>query len=153
MGGERRAGLAIAIATLTAAAAGASVDVPWVLLQTRASWGAYAGIGASRPWWEVGLLWTAALLLPSAFMALFAPRRSVGRCTLFGLALGAVVYGVFNATALSAFDRWPLRAAAVDVVWGSALYAFMGFAFSSVWRAAARRPAAHIIRHCSPNLV
>jgi uncharacterized membrane protein len=55
-----------------------------------------------------------------AFVLDGAPRGGgVARGALFG----AVLYGVYNATAMAVFDRWSASLAAVDVAWGATVYA------------------------------
>lgn len=41
-------------------------------------------------------------------------------------ALGLVVYLVYNGTNFVAFDRWTLRASAIDTAWGTTLFAAAG---------------------------
>lgn len=47
-------------------------------------------------------------------------------------ALGLVVYLVYNGTNFVAFDRWTLRASAIDTAWGTTLFAAAGAVASMV---------------------
>jgi len=48
------------------------------------------------------------------------------RVALRGALFGAVLYGVYNATAMAVLERWEARTALLDVGWGAALYAVCG---------------------------
>ena len=45
-------------------------------------------------------------------------RGSLARASLFG----AVLYGVFDFTNASVFDKFDIKLALIDIVWGSLLY-------------------------------
>lgn len=48
------------------------------------------------------------------------------RVALRGALFGAVLYGVYNATAMAVFEQWETRTALLDVGWGATLYAVCG---------------------------
>lgn len=49
--------------------------------------------------------------------------RGGGGAAARGALFGAVLYGVYNATAMAVFDRWSAPLAALDVAWGAGVYA------------------------------
>lgn len=40
-----------------------------------------------------------------------------------GALFGLIVYGVYNATCATSFDRWPMDIFLLDIAWGSGVYA------------------------------
>ena len=46
--------------------------------------------------------------------------------------LGVCIYGVFDFTNMALFDKYPLRVAIVDTVWGGVLFATLAVLFKNI---------------------
>jgi uncharacterized membrane protein len=100
------------------------LDLTWIGLNVR--YGVYKGrVDVQRPRWQVALLWGAVLIVLAALATSVAYRHpTVGTATVNAAILGAIVYFVFNATALVAFGtQWTWTAAVIDTAWGGILLA------------------------------
>ena len=53
-------------------------------------------------------------------------RESLGRALLLGALFGLVTYAAYDLTNLATLEGFPLRMAAVDMIWGTALCAGIG---------------------------
>ena len=129
-----------ALAAVVAGGTIVAMDVPWVLLN-RLPGGLYAGVAGSIPRWATALLWGGIVVVEAAFIGVYSPGTVLRAC-VFGAALGGVIYGVFNGTALSAFPTWTWTSAAGDVVWGVVLLASAASVFALVSKALARASVA-----------
>jgi len=125
---------------VAAVAAGAlllALDVPWVLLN-HLSRGLYAGVGSDISRWAIPVLWLGVAVAQVCFIGAYSPT-SLAMASIFGAALGGVVYGVFNATSLVAFSNWtPLRALA-DTAWGVAMLSAVAVVYATVFQSIVRR--------------
>lgn len=54
------------------------------------------------------------------------PKKSILDAFIFGI----VIYGVYETTNYALFDKWSLKAVALDTTWGGILYALTTF----IWR-------------------
>jgi uncharacterized membrane protein len=48
---------------------------------------------------------------------------------MYGGVVGLSIYGIYNFTCLSFFDKYPLSTAIIDTIWGTFLYSFVVFVF------------------------
>lgn len=106
----------------TALAVIVSMDIPWVMLNSR--YGLYKGLvrgTVSNPA-AVGALWLAVMLAEAVLIGyVISTSTSWWAALLSGAFIGFTVYFTFNATALVTFDTWPRSVAAVDTVWGAVM--------------------------------
>lgn len=84
------------------------------------------------------LLYVAALVVFVAGPA--AERQSVARAIGYGAFFGVAAYAAFDLTCLALFKEFPLRAALVDLAWGSLLSAGVSAAMVLGARAFASAP-------------
>lgn len=70
-------------------------------------------------WWAAGLVY---LLIPLGIVLFVLPRvpddASAAGAFGWGLAYGLILYGVYDFTNYSLLDKYPLRMALVDILWG-----------------------------------
>jgi len=48
---------------------------------------------------------------------------------LYGGSIGLCIYGIYNFTCMSFFEKYPLSTAIIDTIWGTFLYSFVVFVF------------------------
>mgnify|MGYP001178691800 FL=1 len=51
------------------------------------------------------------------------------KSVMYGGVVGLSIYGIYNFTCLSFFDKYPLSTAIIDTIWGTFLYSFVVFVF------------------------
>lgn len=51
------------------------------------------------------------------------------KSVLYGGSVGLSIYGIYNFTCMSFFEKYPLSTAIIDTIWGTFLYSFVVFAF------------------------
>ena len=51
------------------------------------------------------------------------------KSVIYGGVVGLSIYGIYNFTCLSFFDKYPLSTAIIDTIWGTFLYSFVVFVF------------------------
>ena len=77
-------------------------------------------------WWAALLVYTLFALAIVVFVTPLA-AGSLGKAWLYGILLGAVVYGVYDFTTLAVFKNWPIGMAFIDWVWGMFLCGWTSF--------------------------
>lgn len=125
---------------LTVAAACAALDFVWLAVLMKQFYLQELGEIARREGGGLAPRWGAAvlvyILIPAGVVLFVRPAlgetASLGRAALTGALFGAILYGVYDLTNLATLERWTVRLAAVDIIWGSVLCA----ALAVVMRAA-----------------
>jgi uncharacterized membrane protein len=51
------------------------------------------------------------------------------KSVIYGGVVGLSIYGIYNFTCLSFFEKYPLLTAIIDTIWGTFLYSFVVFVF------------------------
>lgn len=51
------------------------------------------------------------------------------KSVIYGGVVGLSIYGIYNFTCLSFFNKYPLSTAIIDTIWGTFLYSFVVFVF------------------------
>ena len=51
------------------------------------------------------------------------------KSVLYGGSVGLSIYGIYNFTCMSFFEKYPLTTAIIDTLWGTFLYSFVVFVF------------------------
>jgi len=57
------------------------------------------------------------------------PSDKLYKSVLYGGSVGLSIYGIYNFTCMSFFEKYPLSTAIIDTVWGTFLYSFVVFVF------------------------
>ena len=57
------------------------------------------------------------------------PGDKFYKSVLYGGSVGLSIYGIYNFTCMSFFEKYPLSTAIIDTVWGTFLYSFVVFVF------------------------
>lgn len=57
------------------------------------------------------------------------PGDKLYKSVLYGGSVGLSIYGIYNFTCMSFFEKYPLTTAIIDTVWGTFLYSFVVFVF------------------------
>ena len=57
-------------------------------------------------------------ILFSYYYFIYLPRKSAG----YAFILGMVIYGIYETTNLSIFEKWPVWLVVMDTIWGGVLY-------------------------------
>lgn len=70
-----------------------------------------------------------ALMLAGLYAFVLRTPHAIAR----GAAFGAIVYGVYNCTAMAVFDNWNTSLAVRDVAWGAFVYAVSAAAAHPPW--------------------
>jgi len=57
------------------------------------------------------------------------PSDKLYKSVLYGGSVGLSIYGIYNFTCMSFFEKYPLTTAIIDTIWGTILYSFVVFVF------------------------
>ena len=57
------------------------------------------------------------------------PSDKLYKSVLYGGSVGLSIYGIYNFTCMSFFEKYPLTTATIDTAWGTFLYSFVVFVF------------------------
>lgn len=83
--------------------------------------------GQLKPlWWATLMVYLLFALSLTVFIIPLA-HNSPYWAALYGVVLGAVVYGVYDFTCLAIFKNFPIGMGLLDWLWGTVLYAWSSF--------------------------
>lgn len=57
------------------------------------------------------------------------PSDKLYKSVVYGGSVGLSIYGIYNFTCMSFFEKYPLITAIIDTAWGTFLYSFVVFVF------------------------
>lgn len=95
-----------------------SIDFVWIYYNKK--YGVYKDKFDDKPSNVIIPSWIVFITVMSGFLASFVHQNSLD-AFLFGASVGLVSYISFNMTNLAIFDKWDVKVAIVDTIWGSLL--------------------------------
>ena len=115
------------------------LDLVWVALYAGPKFKEYGSQFGNVSKTRIAMFGLAAYTLMVVGMCVFVASANPCDALLKGALFGVCVYGIFDFTNMAFLPKYPLQLAAIDILWGTFVFAFSAWAGSSLAKHASPR--------------